>query len=189
MDPSSPNHLATELLQALSGGQAEAADQLMPLVYEALEAIARNHLRKERADHTLDTSALVHEAYLKLVVQTRASWANRAHFFAIASQAMRRILINYAHKRNAAKRGGGMAAVTLNENLVQQEMRPEQLLALDEALDRLASFSERQAKVVEMRFFGGLKEEEIAEVLGISGPTVRRDWRFAKAWLSKELAS
>lgn len=189
MSPNSSDQHATELLKAISAGDEEASSKLIPMVYDALEQIARNHLRKERSGHTIDTSALVHEAYMKLVVQTKVSWQNRAHFFAIASQAMRRILINYARKRNAVKRGGGGQAVTLMEDMVQEEMRPEVLLALDEALDRLSQFSERQAKVVEMRFFGGLKEEEIAEVLGISGPTVRRDWRFAKAWLNKELGS
>lgn len=188
MKQSPANHLATELLQAISSGKSEASDQLIPLVYDALERIAKKHLRYERPGHTLDTSALVHEAYLKLIVQTDASWNNRAHFFAIASQAMRRILINYARKRSAIKRGNGLAAVTLEEGMVQDEIRPESLLDLDEALERLAKFSERQAQVVVMRFFGGLKEEEIAEALGISGPTVRRDWRFAKAWLNKELA-
>ncbi|MEM7368328.1 MAG: sigma-70 family RNA polymerase sigma factor [Bacteroidota bacterium] len=183
------NQHPTELLKALSAGDSEASSKLIPLIYEALEQIARNHLRQERSGHTLDTSALVHEAYMKLVVQTKVSWQNRAHFFAIASQAMRRILINYARKRNAVKRGGGGHAVTLYEDMVQDEMRPEAVLALDEALTRLSQLSERQAKVVEMRFFGGLKEEEIAEVLGISGPTVRRDWRFAKAWLNKELGA
>lgn len=187
MSTSPPDHLATHLLHAISSGDQQAASQLIPMVYDALEQIARNHLRHERLGHTLDTSALVHEAYLKLVVQTQAKWNDRAHFFAIASQAMRRILINYARKRNAEKRGGGLIAITLKEGLAEGEMRPERLLALDEALERLAVHSERQAQVVTLRFFGGLKEEEIAEVLGVSGITIRRDWRFAKAWLNKEL--
>lgn len=188
MHPLSPDHQVTNLLLALSQGDRDAADKLIPLVYQGLEQIARRHLRYERANHTLDTAALVHEAYLKLVVQEAADWKNRAHFYAIASQAMRRILINYARQHQAAKRGGGQKRATLQEGLLTPEFQPERLLALDEALDRLAHHAERQAKVVEMRFFGGLKEEEIAEALGISGPTVRRDWRFAKAWLSKELA-
>ncbi|MEM7656104.1 MAG: sigma-70 family RNA polymerase sigma factor [Bacteroidota bacterium] len=182
------DHQATKFLLAMSKGDVHAGEKLMPLVYQSLEQIARRHLRYERSNHTLDTSALVHEAYLKLVIQQEADWKNRAHFFAIASQAMRRILINYAHKRKAEKRGGGQVASTLQEEFLQPDHRPERLLALDEALNRLAGFSERQAEVVVMRFFGGLKEEEIAEVLGVSGPTVRRDWRFAKAWLNKELA-
>ncbi len=129
----------------------------------------------------------MHEAYLKLVDQNRVNWQNRAHFFAIAAQSMRRVLINYAHKRKAQKRGGGQVIVTFVEESVPRETRAEELLALDEALSRLAKMNERQSKVVEYWFFGGLTHEEIAEVLGVSLPTVRRDWRLARAWLSREL--
>lgn len=178
----------TELLTELSGGDRQVVDQLAPLVYDQLRAIAQRQLRGERAHHTLNATALAHEAYLKLVDQTRVNWQNRAHFFAIAAQAMRRILINYAHKRNAEKRGGE-PLVTFDEGSMMRETRPQELLALDDALSDLEKLSERQGKVVEFRFFGGLTHEEIAEVLHVSVPTVRRDWRLARAWLSRELKS
>ncbi len=176
----------TLLLGHLSGGDAAAADRLMPQVYDALRAIAHRQLRGERAGHTLDTTALVHEAYLKLV-QQESGWQNRAHFYALAALAMRRILVNYAHKRLAAKRGGGQAAVTFTDETYPHEAPPEALIALDEALERLAALNERQSRVVTCRFFGGLTHEEIAESLGVSIPTVRRDWRLARAWLAQEL--
>ena len=179
----------TKLLAELSGGKRQVVDQLAPLVYEQLRVIAQRQLRGERAHHTLNATALAHEAYLKLVDQTRISWQNRAHFFAISAQAMRRILISYAHKRNAEKRGGGEPLVTFDEGAMMREPRPQELLALDDALSDLEKLSERQGKVVEFRFFGGLTHEEIAEVLDVSVPTVRRDWRLARAWLSRELRS
>jgi RNA polymerase sigma factor (TIGR02999 family) len=145
------------------------------------------HLLKERKDHTLNATALVHEVYFKLVDQTRVNWQNRAHFFAIASQAMRRILINYAYQHKAQKRGGENVIVTFVEENVMRETRPEELIALDEALKQLQKISDRQSKIIEYWFFVGLTHEEIAEVLGISVPTVRRDWRLARAWLSREL--
>ncbi|MDX1420058.1 MAG: ECF-type sigma factor [Rubricoccaceae bacterium] len=182
-----PDHEITVLLGELSGGNRTVVDALLPRVYDELEVLARRQLRGERADHTLDTQALVHEAYLKLIGQNESSWQNRAHFFGIAALAMRRILINYAHKRKAAKRGGDAAVVTLVEGEVQRETRADELIALDEALDRLAQLSERQAHIVELRFFGGLTQAEIGEVLGVSEITVRRDWRLARAWLSKAL--
>lgn len=177
----------TLLLEDLSGGDAAAADRLMPHVYDALQRIAHRQLRGERAGHTLDTTALVHEAYLKLVQQDGVAWQNRAHFFAVAAMAMRRILINYAHQRLAAKRGGGQAAVTFVEDAHPRTAQPEALIALDEALDRLAALNERQSRVVTYSFFGGLTHEEIAEALGVSVPTVRRDWRLARAWLAREM--
>lgn len=177
----------TALLQVLEDGDRTVVDELFPHVYEALRGIAQRHLRRERANHTLNATALVHEAYVKLVGQEQADWKNRAHFYGIAALAMRRILINYAHQRQAEKRGGGLPAVTFMDDGVAREARPEELLALDEALVRLAANSERQAKVVELWFFGGLTQPEIAEVLGTSVPTVRRDWTFARAWLSREL--
>lgn len=177
----------TELLGQLRGGNRTVVDSLMPLVYEQLHAMARGQLRRERPEHTLNATALVHEAYLKLVGQDRVDWQNRAHFFAIAAQAMRRILINHANRRLAAKRGAGEALVTFDEELVQGHQRAEELIQLDEALQRLAKLSERQSRVVEYRFFGGLKHREIAEVLGVSVGTVRLDWRMARAWLSREL--
>jgi RNA polymerase sigma factor (TIGR02999 family) len=184
-----PSHEITDLLADLSGGNRDVVDAILPRVYDELQALAHGQLRRERADHTLNTTALVHEAYLKLVRQERVSWQNRAHFFAIAATAMRRILINYAHKRNAEKRGGGQALATFEDGMGGgREANVEELLALDGALERLAVHSERQSRVVEYRFFGGLTHEEIAEVLGVSVPTVGRDWRFARAWLSRELA-
>jgi len=177
----------TELLAELSGGNRTVVDALMPRVYEELRTLARRQLRGERAGRTLNTTALVHEAYLKLVNQNQVTWQNRAHFFSLAALAMRRILINYAHRRMAEKRGGGQAVATFEEGDVVRETRAEELVALDEALARLEQFNERQSQVVTYRFFGGLTQEEIAEVLNVSVPTVRRDWRLARAWLSREL--
>jgi len=177
----------TQLLHQLSDGNANAVDALMPLVYDELHAMADRQMRRERANHTLNSTALVHEAYLKLVDQNRVNWQNRAHFFAIAAQAMRRILINYAQSRLAQKRGGGQVLATFNEEEVVRESRAGEIVALDEALTRLAELNERQSKIVEFRFFAGLTQEEIAEVLGVSVPTVRRDWRLARAWLAREL--
>jgi RNA polymerase sigma factor (TIGR02999 family) len=177
----------TRLLGELSGDNRTIVDELMPVVYDELYNLAQRKLVRERKGHTLNATALVNEAYLKMVDQTRVSWQNRAHFVAIAAQAMRRILINYAQQRKAQKRGGGGVLVTFNEENVAREARTEELLALDEALKRLKKMSERQGKVVEYWFFGGLTHEEIAEVLGVSLPTVRRDWRLARAWLTKEL--
>ena len=179
--------IITKLLGELSGGKRQVVDQLVPLVYDQLRAMAQGQLRGERAHHTLNATSLAHEAYLKLVGQSKVSWQNRAHFFAIAAQAMRRILINYAQKRNAQKRGDNELIVTLDESAMMGETRPEELLALDEALSDLEKLSERQGRVVEYRFFGGLNHEEIAEVLDVSVPTVRRDWRVARAWLSREI--
>jgi RNA polymerase sigma factor (TIGR02999 family) len=180
-------HNITLMLGQLSEGNREVVDKLLPLVYEELRRLAHGQLRGERADHTLNATALVHEAYLKLVDQERVNWQNRAHFFAIAAQSMRRILINYAETRRAQKRGGGQAVATFSDELMGGETKAEELIDLDEALKRLEELNERQSKVVEYRFFGGLSQEEIAEVLGVSVPTVKRDWRVAKAWLSREL--
>jgi RNA polymerase sigma factor (TIGR02999 family) len=177
----------TRMLVELSGGNRALVDALVPLVYGELHRIAERSLRSERPDHTLNATALVNEAYLKLIDQTRVTWQNRAHFYAIASQAMRRILVNYAEARKAEKRGGGQNMVTLNDDLMGNDVRAEELVDLDEALTRLKALSERQAAVVEYHFFGGLTHEEIAEVLSVSLPTVRRDWRLARAWLTREL--
>lgn len=176
----------TALLADLHSGDEAAVDAVLPLVYDELQALARGQLRHERAGHTLNPTALVHEAYVKLVGQD-AAWENRAHFFGVASLAMRRVLVHYARRRAARKRGGGRAAVTLDEGAVG-EAPPEDLLALDEALTRLAALAERPAKVVELRFFGGLTQEETAEALGVSVPTVQRDWQTARAWLGRALA-
>jgi RNA polymerase sigma factor (TIGR02999 family) len=177
----------TLLLTSAREGNRAAIDALLPLVYDRLRTLARAQLASERAGHTLSATALVHESYLNLVGQTRMSWENRAHFFAIAAQAMRRILIDYARRRMAKKRGGDSPFVTFDDSLIGGDQRAEEVVALDAALVKLRDLSERQSQVVEFRFFGGLTHEEIAAVLKVSVPTVRRDWRIAKAWLANEL--
>lgn len=183
----STDHDITALLVDLQEGDREAMDLLFPLLYDELHRMAQQQLRGERPDHTFSPTSLVHEAYLKLIDQTRTNWTNRAHFFGIASLAMRRILINHARKQNALKRGGGAEVITLSDGDVGREARTAELLDLDEALDRLERLSERASKVVVMRFFGGLRQEEIAAALDVSVPTVQRDWQTARAWLSREL--
>lgn len=178
----------TRLLNSVDRRDRGMVDRLVARVYPDLEALAHRHLYGERADHTLNTNALVHEAYLRLAQQEGAPWESRAHFFGIAALTMRRILISYARARKAEKRGGSNDALTLIEDGVAREARPEEFLALDEALDRLAEVAERPARIIEMWFFGGLTQPEIAEALGISEITVRRDWRKARAWLSTALA-
>lgn len=180
----------TRLLDELSGSNQTVVGELMPIVYGELRAIAKRQLRGQRAGHTINTTALVHEAYLKLVNQKEASWQNRAHFLSVAATAMRHVLINYAHRKNAEKRGGGRAAVTFEEALMSAgTAQADEIIALDEALKRLATFNERQSRVVECRFFGGLTLEEISEALGVSTATVHRDWRIARAWLTRELST
>ncbi len=159
----------------------------MPVVYEELRRLAKQHLRRERPDHTLQATALVHEAYLRLVDQRAVTWQNRAHFFGVAAQLMRRILVDYARRRQAAKRGGAALKVSLNELVLAAEERSEEVVALDEALERLAAMDPRQGRVVELRIFSGLTVEETAEVLGISPATVKREWTMARAWLSREI--
>ena len=175
------------MLEALVDGDRSAMARLLPIVYDELRGLAHKQLFNERRDHTFNTTDLVHEAYLKLVKLDRIRWQNRAHFFAIAAQAMRNILVNYAVKRKAQKRGGGQDRIPLDEALVMSEQRAEALLALDEALTRLQAFSERQHRIVECRFFGGLNIEETAEALDISPATVKRDWNVARAWLNREM--
>jgi RNA polymerase sigma factor (TIGR02999 family) len=178
----------TRLLNDVGAGSARAVDELLPLVYDELKALAAGKLRAERDDHTLNTTALVHEAYLKLVDQTRVEWQSRAHFFAVAAQAMRRILINYASMRNADKRGGGAALLSLDEaSAVVSEREADELVALDTALDELTTFNDRGARVVTYRFFGGMTYDEIADVLGVSPITARRSWDSARAWLRRRL--
>lgn len=179
----------TQLLNDWTNGSRAARDELMPLVYEELRRLAHRHMGRERPGHTLQTSGLVNEAFLKLVDQTNVHWKNRAHFFAIAAQIMRRILVDYARSRRYAKRGGGAQRVSLNEALIASEGRSAEVVALDEALKGLGVIDERKAQIVELRFFGGLSIEETAEVLGVSPGTVMRDWTLAKAWLRKELAA
>jgi RNA polymerase sigma factor (TIGR02999 family) len=177
----------TALLQEWSGGDRKALDQLMPLVYGELRKTAASYLRDERADHTLQPTALVHEAYLRLTHQREVAWQNRAHFFGIAAQMMRRILVDHARKRKAAKRDAAAWRVATAE-VDASENAPE-LLALDRALEELEQIDPQQAKVVELRFFGGLTVEETAEVAGISPRTVKREWRTAKAWLRREMGA
>lgn len=189
--PSSPSSALpdlTALLSDLDGTDREVVDRLLPHVYGELEVLARRHLRDRRTGHTLDTSALVHEAYLRLAERRDGAWKDRVHFFSVAAVAMRHILIDYARKRQAEKRGGGEPLVTFIDGDVPREAKADELIALDEALDRFAERFDRQAKVVEMSFFGGLTQEEISEALGVSVPTVRRDWTFARAWLNSSLA-
>lgn len=183
----STEHHITQLLLAASGGHSGAFDELMPLVYDEMRRIAHQRLLGYRPGDTLNTTALVHEVYLKLVNQKEASWQDRAHFFALASRAMRFILVDYARTRTAEKRGGRQADVPLDAVQIATEERTADLLALNEALERLAASSERLALLVEYRFFGGLTYEEIAEVTGWSLRTVRRDWRRARAWLYNEM--
>jgi RNA polymerase sigma factor (TIGR02999 family) len=178
----------TQLLVAWSDGDGAALDELFPLVYDELRQLARRRMRRERQGHTLRTTALVNDAYLRLVDQRQVRWQNRAHFFAIAAQMMRRILVDHARAKNYEKRGGGAAHVPLEEAAVLAEGRASEILALDEALRALAEIDPRRARVVELRYFGGLSNEEIAEVLKISPNTVTRDWNMARAWLYQELS-
>ncbi|MCB1023821.1 MAG: sigma-70 family RNA polymerase sigma factor, partial [Acidobacteria bacterium] len=171
-----------------SGGRKEALDDLLPLVYAELRRQASGYLRKEREGHTLQTIALINEAYIKLIDKADIEWESRSHFFAIASTAMRRILVDHARTRKRKKRGGKDEDLPLDEAVfVSQKERSVDLVALDDALNRLVVFDERQAKVVELRYFSGLTIEETAEVLGVSNVTVRRDWTMAKAWLHQEI--
>jgi RNA polymerase sigma factor (TIGR02999 family) len=178
----------TELLQAWSRGDASAFDRLIPLVYEELRRQAQRYLRRERPGHTLQTTGLVHEAYLRLVDQRHADWRNRAQFFGVAAKTMRRVLIDHARSKQAAKRGGGGIQITLEDVTTPAQEPAVDLLELDDALVRLAALDPQQAKVVELRYFTGLGIEETAAVLGISPATVKRDWVVARAWLRRELA-
>lgn len=178
----------TTLLQAHASGEQDALDALLPRVYEELRRIARGRLRRERADHTLSATEVVHEAYMKLVPLEGLHVQHRAHFYAIASRAMRNVLVDHAMRRSAVKRGGGEAVVTLDDSVAARERPVEELIALSRALDRLGQIDERQASVVECRFFGGLSLEETADALGIAPATVSRDWTFARAWLHRELS-
>jgi len=198
----------TDLLEEWRAGDQEALERLMPRVYDELRRLARHYLARERPGHTLQATALVHEAYLRLLDQKRVRWQSRAHFFALAATSMRRILTNHARDRRAAKRGGGALTLTLDEALVATPapaagggsgpgevagawagVRGVDLIALDDALEALAALDPRQARVVELRFFAGLTIDETAEVLGISPATVKLDWKLARAWLFRELAS
>lgn len=177
----------TRLLVAYREGDREAFDRLLPIVYDDLRRIARSHLRGSRKDQTLNTTGLVHEAYLRLVDQTRATWEDRQHFLSVCARAMRQIVISNARRRAAAKRGGGERAVTLDEERVPGSDQTDRLLALDQALERLGQKNRRMAQVVECRYFAGLSEEETAGALGTSLRTVQRDWNRARDWLRSEM--
>jgi RNA polymerase sigma factor (TIGR02999 family) len=177
----------TTLLAQAKQGDADAESNLVPLIYNELRAIARHYMRRERADHTLQATVLVHEAFLQLVGDSKIEWQNRAHFFALASRVMRRILVDHARAAHAQKRPGARQKVELESGLAFVEAQSADLLALDEALERLAAWDPRQSSIVEMRFFAGLSFEEIAEVLGISDRTAKRDWMMARNWLYREL--
>src|SRR5579859_3564876 len=187
MQPRAPTHDVTQLLQAWGHGDQAALDRLMPLVYEDLRRIAKRNMARERPGHTLQTTALVNEVYLRLVGERKFSWQDRAHFFAICARTMRRILIDFARSRQYQKRGGDVVAVTIEDARGVSDQPAVDLVALDDALDDLANLDPRKSQVVELRFFGGLSVEETAEVLKISPETVMRDWKTAKAWLYREL--
>ena len=180
-------HQITQLLKDWGNGDETARDQLMPLVYEELRHMAHRHMRKEPSGHTLQTSALVHEAYMRLVDQKAVQWQNRAHFYGIAAQMMRRILVDHARGRQYAKRGGDARPVSLDEGAIVSEERAAEVVALDEALISLAAIDQRKSQIVTLRFFGGLSIEETAAVLAVSPGTVMRDWTLAKAWLRREM--
>ena len=173
----------TQLLIDLSNGDRNAVDLLLPVIYDELRKLAANYLRRERPDHTLQPTALVHEAYIRLVDQTRVNWQNRAHFFGVAAQLMRRLLVDHARRHNAEKRGQNFQKISLDENIDKAGERSTMLVALDDALQALAQFDEQKARVVELRYFGGLSIEETADVMGVTPTTIKRHWRFAKAWL------
>ena len=175
------------LLRRLNDGDGGALDQLLPLVYAELRRMARRYMRQQPAGHTLQTTALIHEAYLRLVGQEEGRWENRTHFFGVAAQAMRHILVDYARARRTTKRGGEARSVSLEEAAIVSAERTAELVALDDALTELARLSPRQSRVVELRYFGGLSVTETAEVLAVSSDTVTRDWNQAKAWLHREL--
>src|SRR5437016_3731180 len=185
VQPVSPD--VTSLLRKFADGNHEAAGELIPVVYQELRRLAVRHLRHERPDHTLQPTALVHEAYIKLVAQRNADWQSRSHFFAVASKLMRRILVDYARRQLRAKRGGRQAKLSLDEVVLLSPDRPDKMLALDESLTRLEKLDARQGRIVELRYFGGLTIDEAAQILRVSATTVRREWTSAKAWLYGEL--
>jgi RNA polymerase sigma factor (TIGR02999 family) len=182
-----PQHQITQLLAEWSEGNQSALDELYPLVYEELHRLARRYMSRERKGHTLQTTALINEAYVRLVDQKNVRWANRSHFFAISAQIMRRILIDHARRHGYAKRGGGAQQVSLEEVALVAHDASSELLRLDEALQELAKMDPRRCHVVELRYFGGLSNEEIAGILKVSENTVTRDWNLARAWLYQQL--
>ncbi len=177
----------TNLLIELSNGKREVVDQLLPVIYDELKRIAANYLRRERSDHTLQPTALVNEAYMKMIDITQVSWQNKAHFVGVAANQMRRILVDHARNHNAQKRGGEFQILTLNEEIDKADEESADLIALDDALTELTKMDPIKAKIVELRYFGGLTTDETAEVLGVSPITIKRHWKMAKAWLYGEL--
>src|SRR5439155_9542934 len=186
-EPSVSPHRVTQLLEQWSHGENAALAELTPLVYEELRRLAHHFMEGQRPDHTLQTTALVDEAYLRLADQTNPNWQDRAHFFAVAARAMRQILVNYAKSQRSQKRGGGALKLELDEAAIVSPEESKEIIDLHEALERLATLDSRKGRVVELKYFGGLNHDEIAEVLKVSTVTVRRDWVFAKAWLYAEL--
>ncbi|MDA2933318.1 sigma-70 family RNA polymerase sigma factor [Acidobacteria bacterium AH-259-D05] len=184
--PSHPGEV-TQLLMELKRGNQDVLNQLLPLLYDELRRLARHYMRQERMGHTLESAALVNEAYLRLVELDKVNWQDRAHFVAVAAGIMRRLLIDHARKRQTAKRGGDREKLPLEEGELLSQKQSEELVELDEALTRLEALDRRQSQIVEVRFFGGLTVEETAEVLGISSKTVKRDWAVARAWLRGEI--
>jgi RNA polymerase sigma-70 factor (ECF subfamily) len=178
----------TQMLLAWGNGEEKALERLMPLVYDELRRIARNFMRRQSPGHTLQTTALVNEAYLRLIDSSRVNWQDRTHFFAISAQLMRRILVDFARRKNSLKRGGELVHITLHDEAEIHVKDQTDLVALDEELTRLAKLSPRQSQIVELRYFAGFTEDQIAETLKISSRTVRRDWTLARAWLYRELA-
>jgi RNA polymerase sigma-70 factor (ECF subfamily) len=182
-------HSVTQLLERWHHGDSEALEKLMPLIYEELRKMARRYMRQQNPGHTLQTTALIHEAYLRMVKQKEKRFQNRAHFFGVAAQAMRHILVDYARARSSSKRGGGARPISLEEAALVTEERAGELVAFDDALKELERLSKRQSQVVELRYFGGLSVEETAGVLSVSPDTVMRDWRMAKTWLHRALSA
>lgn len=189
-DASSPKTVngVTELLRRWSGGDEQARDALVPLVYDELRQVARRNLRSQRRDHTLQSTALVHEAFLRLVNQESVRWDDRIHFFAVASHIMRRIIVDHARKRSAAKRGGNAVTLLLDDQVAPAKQRALDVVALDDALNELSKISPQLGRIVEMRFFAGFSIEETALAMGVSPATIKRDWAMARAWLYRELA-
>lgn len=182
-------HEITQILHEWGDGDAQAVERLFPFVYDELRRLARNYLSKERAGHTLQPTALVHEAYLRLIDQNRTNWENRTHFYAVAATLMRRILVNHARDHAAQKRGGGIQVISLDDIKDLSGDNSLDIIRLDEVLQNLEKFDRRKLRVVEMRFFGGLSELEISKILNVSEKTVRRDWTMAKMWLHRELST
>lgn len=181
------SHEVTQILQDLKDGKGEASEKLLPLVYDELRRLASGYMRRERSDHTLQATALVHEAYLRLIDQTQTDWKDRAHFFGIAARLMRQILVDHAREHNAQKRGGEVTKLSVDEAISFADEKDVDLVALDDSLKTLATFDQQQSRIVELRFFSGLTIEETAEVLNISPSTVKREWGLAKAWLRREI--